>query len=149
MLKSSSLFACDFSIPQNCFGRCLSISGSWNYMSALLSLQVCTKLYRADSVRACFLPYRFLIVLKVRLDSEHFLLYQGARCLSHLLGLVNMRRGLETDTTSALVASASRNASMLVSRASLDSAGSSIIVQNAAANSGVDECSAQVLAVAL
>jgi hypothetical protein len=89
-------------------------------MWALLSLQVCTKLYRAARVRVCFLPYFFLVFLRTRLESVHFVLYHGARCLSHLLGLVNMRRVFEADTTSAFEASASRNFSTSRSRSSLD-----------------------------
>lgn len=116
-------------------------------MSALLSLQVCTKLYKAFSICAYFLLYCFLVMQKVRLDSEHFAVYHGARCLYHLLRLVNMGRVLETETTSALVALSSRNT--YTSSSSFESVGSSIIFINASANSRVDVCSVHVLVVKL
>jgi hypothetical protein len=37
------------------------------------------------------LPYLWLFLLKFRRNSAHFGVNHGTRCLSHLLGLVNLR----------------------------------------------------------
>ena len=132
--------AFDFNMLQNCFGLYLSMSGSWNYICALLSLQVCTKVSIAFLVFTLVFPYWSYAYLNCRLVVAHFAVNHGTRCLSHLFGFVTSRRVGISSTTSANMAYASINSSTLSDRLSFVSVSSSIIVLKAAANSSVDEC---------
>ena len=108
------------SIPQNCLGRFFNISGSLNCKSARLYLHCCANCFSAWIVVAWFFPYGRLARWNARFAFLHYILYHGARCLFHLFGLAAVLRLVFTSTTPALVASDSKNSSILAAQRSLD-----------------------------
>jgi hypothetical protein len=85
--------------------------------------------------------------LSSRLVVAHFAVNHGARCLSHLLGLVTDRRVEITSSTPASVAWSIRNFSTRSALTSFVVESLSIMAWNAAANSSVEEKSFQSLAL--
>jgi hypothetical protein len=124
---SMSRVALDFSISQNCFGLCLSISGSENCIYALLSLQVWMNSDIARRVCKLDLPNWRCARLSSRLVVAHLAVNHGARCLSHLLGLATERRVEITSSTPASVAYSSRNCSTRAALTSFVAESSSIM----------------------
>ena len=147
--RSYGGFVLDFSIPQNYFGRFLSMSGSSNYKSARLVLHYYTKCFNALTVPAWFLPCASRARWKARRASRHESLNQGTSCLSHLFGFAKVLRLCFTSSTPAEVASASRNSSILVARRSLERQWASETAVKAVANSSVDVWAFQMEALAL
>lgn len=143
--RSMSLVAFDFIRPQNYFGLYFSMSGSWNCMCALLCLHVYVNVAIASRVCALRFPYLRCAYLNSLLVAAHLGVNHGARCLSHLFGLVAARRVDSSSTTPAIVAWVSKNSSMRSARWSFVSVASSIIALKATVNSLVDEWSFQVL----
>jgi hypothetical protein len=110
-------------------------------MCALLSLHVYTNAVSALRVCTLFFPYRFCAFLTLLLFTAHFAVNHGARCLSHLFGLVTLRWVDKTSTTPAVVACSSRNSSTRSALLSFVSVSSSMIALKAIAKSSVEECS--------
>ena len=144
---SMSYVAFNFSRPQNYFGLCFSISGSWNCICARLYLQHCTNSFSAYIVCAWRFPYLWLFFLNFRRDSVHFELNHGAKCLSHLFGFIKFLRVEETSNTPAFVACSNRYSSILTARMSLLYVSFTTIAMKPAANSSVEENSAHNLAL--
>jgi hypothetical protein len=145
--RSMSLFAFDFIRPQNYFGFYFNMSGSWNCKCALLCLHVYVKVSIALCVCVLRFPYLRCAYRNSLLVAAHFGVNQGARCLSHLFGLVAARRVDSSSTTPAMVAWVSKYFSMRSARWSFESVASLIIALKASANSSVDEWSLHVLAL--
>jgi hypothetical protein len=110
-------------------------------MCALLSLHVYTNAVSALRVCTLFFPYRFCAFLALLLFTVHFAVNHGARCLSHLFGLVTSQWVDKTSTTPAVVACSSRNSSTRSALMSFVSIASSMIALKAIAKSSVEECS--------
>ena len=102
-----------FNIPQSCLGRFFSIFRSLNYKSARLVLHYCTNCFSAWIVLSWFFPCARRARWNARFALRHCMLYHGARCLSHLFGFAEVLRLLFSSTTPTLVASASKNSSIL------------------------------------
>ena len=143
----ASFVARERSIPQNWRGRFFSMSGSSNCIYALLDLHSPINCCSAAMVEIWCLPYFLRARLYSRLDNEHFAENHGARCLSHLLGLVNSRWPAETSSTPALVAWSSKNCSARADLVSFGIVSSSTMALKAAANSAVDVNSLHTLAL--
>jgi hypothetical protein len=89
--RSAYSLCLPFSNPQNCFGRCLSMSGSVNCMFALPFLHWVINYFRASYVCACIVPLFFTAILYRARASLHLSLYHGARCFAHRLGFLDVR----------------------------------------------------------
>jgi hypothetical protein len=134
-------------MPQNWRGRFFSMSGSSNCIYALLDLHSTINFCSAAMVYIWCLPYFFRARLYARLDNEHFVENHGARCLSHLFGLVNSRWPDVTSSTPARVAWSSKNCSARADLVSFGIVSSSTMALKAAANSAVDVRSLHTLAL--
>jgi hypothetical protein len=128
-----------FSMFQNFFGCYFSISGSVNCSCARPSLQACAYRFRACIVCACSLPFFLLAVLYRVRASLHRALNHGALCLSHLLGLCDVRLVIFVRTP-ASIASYIKNASTCVERSSFSSVYFCMMASHEASNFGVEVC---------
>jgi hypothetical protein len=106
------------SIPQNCLGLYLSISGSLNCNVARYRLQHSLKLVYACLVFACYFPWSRLLCLYRNLAFLHDSSNHGARCLDHLFGFL-CSRSVVLFTTPAFFASVIKKSSSLYVRRSL------------------------------
>ena len=146
--RSVLSFPLFFSSPQNCLGRCLSISGRVNWNCALLFLHYFPNCSSASQACLCILPFYFTAFLYLVRAVLHLSLNHGARCFAHLFGFFATRL-LLTSRTPAIVASLSRNASIFADRSALSSSYVLVMALNATTNSTVDVCCFHLFALAL
>jgi hypothetical protein len=146
--KSVFSFSFLFSMPQNYFGRCLSISGRSNCICARPVLQAYTYLFSACWVCGCIFPLFFTAFLYLARAILQFAVNHGARCFSHLFGFRDVCFVVAFRTPTC-VASSSRNCSICSARSLLSSSNDYMMALNLASNSGVEVCYFHVTALLL